>query len=208
MRAAPPHHHPRPPIILTLPPPGPMKPRIAAVTLALLATSLASGCEGAPGLPRASRPDGTVRFTYSGARTGTYSVAGAADGVSTSYAYAYPAPDPGWTIVSTTWAAQDGSSISLAFGFPTPSGAKTVDFDWRTCLQDMPCPGGVVFFFPPQTALHAAYGYARGTIRITSVSGGRMRGTFSGEGTRESGSGTEALTLADGVFDVPVLDQR
>ena len=191
-----------------------MKLDVRILNASLFALMLAA-CDGGPSLPRVSGIDGAVRFTYSGARNGTYSAAGAADGFSPSYAYADRSSD-GWTAVYTTWARQDGSRISLTIAFPTPSGPTTVGFDWRKCLQDGPCPGGTVFFVPPQAPFAAGdrardvaqdvFSYARGTIRITSVTAGRIRGTFSGSGNSQAVT-TDELSLSDGAFDVPIVSQ-
>ncbi|HEU4558470.1 MAG TPA: hypothetical protein VFS20_11495 [Longimicrobium sp.] len=187
-----------------------MKSRKLVLALALLGALGAGGCDGGPNLPPVDGSEGAARFTYSGARSGSFTAAGVPDPTSTSYAYARPSSS-GWMDVTTTWVRSNGSRIRLSFAFPTPTRPTTVEFDWSECPADGFCPGGIVIFTPPPPSItdesgEDVFSFARGTIRITSVEGGRIRGIFSGRGNRQTaGGGT--LMLSDGAFDVPIVDE-
>lgn len=45
-----------------------------------------------------------------------------------------------------------------------------------------------------------------GEVKVTSVSGKRLKGTFSGIGASDWGEGPGRLTISNGSFDVPILD--
>jgi hypothetical protein len=49
------------------------------------------------------------------------------------------------------------------------------------------------------------FSFRAGTVTITSVSGGRLRGTFSG--TAQGFYDQRTITITGGSFDVPLLDQ-
>jgi hypothetical protein len=60
--------------------------------------------------------------------------------------------------------------------------------------------------FEQQTpSLENFYIITSGTAHITSVSGGRLRGTFSGTAESFFGGDVGEITITNGAFDVPLL---
>lgn len=179
--------------------------RRSILRLALLTAVVGGGCDGGPTLPSVSGNEGALKFRYSGARSGTYVAAGNPSGGGTSAAYAQPTAD-GTTVVRTSARNPDGSAVTVFLYFPTPAAPTTIAVDWSECPRDGFCAGGQVFFSPATPSAitpSEQFGYSEGTIRITAAGAGRIRGTFGGRAHAATGSG--AVNIRDGEFDLPLL---
>jgi hypothetical protein len=173
--------------------------------LPLLATLALAGCDGAT-LPPVAPSEGALRFDFAGDLAGSFEAVGAAEETpSTTHAWAYADLDAThWVNVTAYRPHADGNGGDrISFAFPLVDGARL--FDWADCPADAACPGGAVFFqwgAHPMPESEGVYGYSSGLIRITSVSGTRIRGSFAGKAHAMSDGGP--LTLSDGSFDLPL----
>jgi hypothetical protein len=182
-----------------------MKRRSLVVAASLVTVFALSGCGNEPTLPSVSGNEGALRFSYSGARRGTYVAAG--DVHEGTGVWAYAELDGGRTVIRTLGRKGDNGTIELFLVFETPAAPGTIPIDFGACVQGAFCAGGAVQFAPQQIGgtstgnIADTYGFRSGAIRITSMEGGRIRGTFSGRLTGTS----EPLSVSDGQFDLPVV---
>jgi hypothetical protein len=156
---------------------------------------------------------GSLSFSFTGGGGGTYSASGAAP--------SFSAPPP----TATSWATGfvDGAETFIAASRPrsgvlvdlvllrfglTTTGTETIDpacnIDGTPACNGMDLSlnfngnGDTADFFCSLTS---------GTIVVTSVSGGRAQGTFSGNGQCQPGTGgaPSAFSVSNGTFDVALV---
>lgn len=185
--------------------------RRAALLLALAATL--AGCDDATG---PSTPSGTVRFTLSGDRAGTFAAAGGYPGpdraatrswsFAADYRTVFGTPEPLWAISASQ---HRGGAVSDVFSLSLEGVAAGATY---ACDAATVASGGCAFLGgfgvgndrsrdddPP---LEAEYAVVSGSVTVAET-GARLRGTFRLT-LREERTGA-ALEIADGTFDVPVL---
>ena len=178
----------------------PMKTRTAASILLL---AILSACDSS-NLPDVSGTDGALRFDFSGAHSGTFQAQG--DGTArTGDQWAGGYRSRAWITVTGVRALGGGLQDLFSFDFPEKAAPYTVKVDRSQCLPMAPCSGGLLVLgmggdgqVPGDDFL-----FSTGEIRVTSISHGRVRGTFSG--TAPADPGTGAVQLVQGSFDVPLV---
>jgi hypothetical protein len=164
---------------------------------ALLTVATACGDSTGPG-----GLNGRVSFSYSGATSGTFDASGSIlEG------------DP----LRSTWAAgaRDDENESLAVAANLARSETTTD----DVVIDFPqlATGTVTVANGARVAI--SFGYTQtgiptwscdltsGSVTVTTLSGTRARGSFSGTGTCVNSNGTSgAFTVSNGSFDVPVVN--
>lgn len=166
-----------------------------------LSVLLAATALAACGDPSGSSDDqhGLLRFDYTGAATGSYRAEAAAPDTTSGAAFAVARSVPfGFEIASR---AEPGVRVRLVTNQTRPGRypfASICDM-----LAASRCAAGRVQFPPDQTTgVGATYLLIAGELNITSSSGGRVRGTFSGTAQRSVAS---EIQVRNGEFDVPVL---
>ena len=177
--------------------------------------ALLGACDDATGPDR--NEVGTVRFTYAGARSGTFeavgrfpaaTVRGSATGTWAAAvrlrAGLVPEDGPHAVLAATQRRADARADVfSVLF---VPLEVRTV-----SCGEDEValCPlfTQLRFGVPPLVGdAEAEFVVVSGTLRVTGASESRVRGTFEMV-LRQTGSGA-ALLVSDGSFDVPVVEAR
>jgi hypothetical protein len=184
---------------------------IAAATLA--AAAALAGCKDSTG--NDGPGSGSVSFTYTGARSGSYSASGEFERVGTSsfvkksFAAGVTLADPSGQYIGVLGyvpvTATTGNQAVLVL--PTVTGGETLTLD-PTCESTTFCPLGLITFdLNPDAQVDDSEGFlfSDGTVHVTSVANGRIKGTFSG--TAVDITGTKTLTVTSGAFDVPLLQQ-
>ncbi len=146
-------------------------------------------------------PSGSVQFTYAGARSGVFSIAGGlAANDQAPYAYAF---------------TQMGSdrvpyAVTVLAGRREPQAGMLLTILRVTPGSESPVTGCIVLcnmlnvtFDQGSPTNNVFCGVTSGTFTITEISASRVKGTFSGSGTcsQNAGPGT-AFTVTDGTFDV------
>ena len=177
---------------------------LAAALAALAACSDSTGPSG---------NEGQLQFGYSGARNGSYSATGelvpsgsSAGFVKQSFAAAGSTTfsgDP--VIILASYApvtSQVGDQIELILPGRTGTFAFVEGCDANDCAE-----GFLGFSFDPDLGYDANGDYftlVSGTVTITSVSGGRVRGTFSGTAVSDASGSARTLNVSGGSFDAPL----
>jgi hypothetical protein len=174
-----------------------------AASLLLLAALAA--CDST-NLPKVSGNDGAVRFDFSGAKSGAFTARG--DGVTRASAeWAVGDRSRGWITVNAVRATGGSRQDVFSFDFPEQAAPYIIRFDRSQCAPQAPCSGGIVVLgMDPASDTSGPgedYLFSKGEIHVTSLAGGRVRGTFSG--TAPADPGTGALQIVDGSFDVPLV---
>lgn len=179
---------------------------------ALSAAAIAlSACGDSTGSAVAS---GSLAFGYTGARSGSYSATGSFRRTSDStfarqpFAVGARGTESGVSFVSLL-AYQPVSTTTgdlVLFLLPNVTGPTTLDLSPGCAAAECPL-AAIVFDTDSQASQDESefYAFESGTLEVTSVSGGRMRGTFSGKATQFLGG--ESVTVAGGTFDVPLVSQ-
>lgn len=180
---------------------------VLAATAALAACKDATGDNGVG--------SGSVSFTYSGARSGSYSAKGEFEKVGTSsfvkksFATGVSLRDANGDVIGILGyvpvTATTGHQAVLVL--PPVSGGETLEID-PTCEGVTFCPLGLITFdINPDEQFDDSEGYlfTGGTVHVTSVANNRLKGTFSG--TAVDITGTQTLTVTNGSFDVPLLQE-
>jgi hypothetical protein len=187
-----------------------MKTVLLAAALAAATVSL-TGCRDSTGSDGTAT--GSMTFSFAGARSGTFSTNGAFRDDSRLDKNPFAA---GRELLDQT--SQLGGLIEVMayapvtesrgtwvfFLLPPVSAGQTLDLncvDYTTF-----CPSGLVVFnfdLAGPTSDSDGFRIYSGTVKITSVSGGRLRGTFSG--TAQAYDDQRQITVAGGSFDVPLL---
>ncbi|HEU0015496.1 MAG TPA: hypothetical protein VFQ45_17570 [Longimicrobium sp.] len=206
-----------------------MQARASRAGWIIAAVLMIAGCDGSPSVPDFD-PVGSVSFTYTGARSGSYEAQGA------MIPQGGTAPQP----VTGATAYREGDVLSiLAFrattatvgdGFVLVLGGVTqrssVQLDPLSCSEQSlsTCRAGV--FAPnidaaalsenPDLATLAANAYvlAIGSVNVTTFNAVRVKGTFSGTAIPLGGTGfpstqqvANLVTISNGRFDVPLQPQ-
>ena len=178
------------------------KPVRSIVLLAVLAAA----CDGST-LPAVTGSEGALRVDLAGARSASFGARGDGTGIQRSE-YAVGGRSNGWIGVQAAHPNADGSQTRIAFTFPERTAPYTITFDWTKCAADLDCPGGIAYLDAPPGNPDGGnvFSFSKGEIRVTRISNGRVRGTFSGSGAAMNAS-TGALRYLNGSFDVPVVDR-
>lgn len=150
-------------------------------------------------------PRGVLRFDYTGALTGSYHGEGASADTAGSASFAFARAQPFGAEIASRSAAETPPVVRVRIALDQRrTGQFTVA---RLCdLADAtPCMAGDVEF-PPDAATGARqrYFFTTGTLTVSTASGGRMRGTFSG--TAQMHIGRE-IQVQNGEFDLAVLSR-
>jgi hypothetical protein len=188
-----------------------MKRGYLAVALAA-ATLAATGCKDSTG-PKAAG-SGSLSLSYTGARSGTFSASGAlqkADAssfVKQEFAAGVKLTDGAQNYVGIVAYVPVTSTTGheVLFLFPSATAGTTLDLT-DTCVQNV-CPLGVVAFDTNpdvETDNSDPFFFTTGSLHISTISSGRITGTFSG--TAEDFDGTRTITVTNGSFDVPLLEE-
>ncbi|HEX8695847.1 MAG TPA: hypothetical protein VF746_25755 [Longimicrobium sp.] len=186
---------------------------IRSMGAVLAFAALLGACGDATG--PAQNPVGTVRFTYSGARSGTFEAVGRFPSAtvrgSPSGAWAAavrlrgrPVPDDDQAVLTANQRRDDARSDDFSVLFvPLQVGTLTCEEADVTPL----CPmfAQLRFGVPPLAGdPEAQFVVEAGTVRVTEASGSRVAGTFELV-LREVESGA-VLLVSGGIFDVPVVE--
>lgn len=187
-------------------------------TIKLVAATLAAVALAACGDSTGSTPtatSGSLSFTYTGARIGSYSAQGTfqLQNDSTIVKQSFAA---GLKLVSNGQTAMGLLSYvplnpttgnELIVLFPGVSGAATIDLDPNNCTSQ--CPLALLAFDTDPNASEdnsQLFFFSSGSVNVSSTSNGRMKGTFNG--TAETFAGDSVITVTNGSFDVPLLNEN
>jgi hypothetical protein len=202
------------------------RPLAAALLSAALLAGSTAACGRSPSGIDEQSPVGSVRFSYSGGRSGTFEATGelqvAPGGVPQggTGAAALQAGDLLSAIAVRSADAGRADVFGMIMGAVT--GRGTLQFDPLACQED--AAGCRVAAFAPDldaselaaitdladlTALaERAWIVAVGSVTVTSLTGRRVRGTFQGIAVRAGGQALQdVLTISNGTFDLPVRAQ-
>lgn len=187
-----------------------MKTGCLAVALAVAALTL-SGCGDSTG---SGVKTGSLSFSYSGARSGSYNASGEYRPTATSFArQPFAVGSKGVQNGVAFISVLSYQPVTTTTGhvvimlLPTVTAPATLSLD-ASCDTDQ-CPlAGVVFDTDPDVAEDESnlYVFDSGTLQVTSVSSGRITGTFSGTATEILSD--SSITVTNGAFDVPLVSQR
>ena len=180
---------------------------LAAASMALSACGDSTGSSG-------TTASGSLSFDYTGARSGSYRASGAFQRTSdTTFAKQPFAVGARGTISGVTFVdllsyqpvdAQTGHMVLIEL--PNVTAPTTFSLDGSCDTDDCPL-AAVIFDTDPNASEDDSdlYFFETGTLQVTSVSSGRLRGTFSGTATEFLGDQT--ITVTNGTFDVPLVSQ-
>ena len=186
---------------------GMLAAALAAATVAL------AGCKDSTA-PSAPITAGSLAFTYTGARSGTFStsgavVAGASGGFAKQqFATAVKFTNPGQSSIGIIGylpvTAATGNEVILAF--PASGIGQTLTLT-DTCATAGCAIGLILFDTNPDLNEDSSVTFflTSGTLQVSAVTNERITGTFSG--TAEDEAGVQTLTVTDGTFDLPLVDQ-
>jgi hypothetical protein len=182
---------------------------IAAALLAAAALALAA-C-GGDGTGSSVEP-GSLSFTYTGARSGSYSATGSIRRTSDStfarqpFAVGAKGSLQGTSFVSIlSYQPVTAETGNMAlFDLANVTGPTTLSLSSACDADDCPF-AAIVFDTDPNASEDESdfYLFESGTLNVTSVSGNHLRGTFSGTATEFFGDAT--ITVTNGTFDVPLV---
>ncbi|HET7464941.1 MAG TPA: hypothetical protein VFJ82_27100 [Longimicrobium sp.] len=183
-----------------------MKAALAGAVALLAACGDSTGSNTATGA-------GSLSFTYSGARAGSYSASGEFQQNTTSFvkqpfAVGVRSQQGGVSAISIVSYLPVTSTTGhlVLLGIPEPAGTGSVDLSGNTCT-DL-CPIALIAYDTnPDLDEDASqlFGFVTGVVNITSKSNGHLRGTFSG--TAENFAGDSVITITNGQFDVPIRSE-
>jgi hypothetical protein len=186
-----------------------------------LSLVLVAACGRSPVEPERYDPVGTISFTYSGARSGSYQVTGELQLGSAEA----PRPAPGAAaftrdsvLAIVGWRSDGGTRgdyFTLLLGVVAAEGSVQLDpvacaqqaFDrcrvgvFAPDIDPAALPGGAADL--PALA-GAAYVMALGAVNVTARSDLRVRGTFQGIAFRGNEQSIQNMITINGQFDVPV----
>jgi hypothetical protein len=178
---------------------------LAAATLAL------AGCKDSTGSKDIA--SGSLAFSYTGARSGTYSASGAIHPTASGFtkqpfASGVKLTNGGQNFVGiisyVPVTASTGHEVIIIF--PSTAAGQNVPLSDNCVTSD--CPLAIVAFETDpdlQEDNSDPFFFTAGTLHVTSVSSTRITGTFSG--VAEDFDGTRTITITGGSFDVPLVDQ-
>jgi hypothetical protein len=187
-------------------------------TIKLVAATLAAVALAACGDSTGSNPkatSGSLSFTYAGARSGSYSAQGTFQVqndsmiVKQSFAAGLKVVSNGQTAMGLLSYVPVNSTTGneLIILFPGISGATSIDLDPNACTSQ--CPLALLAFDTDPNAAEdnsQLFFFTSGHVNVTSTSNGRMKGTFNG--TAETLAGDSTITVTNGSFDVPLLNEN
>jgi len=176
------------------------------------AVALLAACNDSTGSTRTD--PGSLSFTYTGARSGSYSVTGRYEPRTSSFAKQPFAVGARSTQVGEEAAAllsylpvTSSTGHMLLMGLPGVTGTGTFTFDSSACGDEPTvCPFALLLFDTNPDLEEddsQVFSFSSGTVNVTSSTGGHLRGTFSG--TAETFFGDSVITVTNGTFDVPVI---
>ncbi|HET7229508.1 MAG TPA: hypothetical protein VFJ16_05865 [Longimicrobium sp.] len=154
---------------------------------------------------------GSLSFSYSGVRSGSYSATGEFKGGNSNFdgkpfAVGIRAIQPTGSVLALISYQPVTSSKGnvVVFALPNISGTGSIDL---TCASAdfTTCAFASVIFDTDVTVEEEdgqTFLFTSGTVNVTTNSGGHLRGTFSG--TAENFEGDSVITITNGTFDVPV----
>jgi len=179
---------------------------LAAVTVA------AAACKDTTGI--APPTAGSLSFSYTGARSGSYSASGLLTRhndsafVKQSFASGLTLTNNGRPYVGMLSYAPltTSSGDEVVFLFPSVGAGQTLTFT-ETCATSTCSLGLIAFNTNPDLVNDGSdpFFFTTGTLQITSVKDGRIAGTFSG--TAVDSLGTRTITVTGGTFDISVRNQ-
>ena len=156
--------------------------------------------------------NGSLSFNYSGARSGSYQASGQYQSSGTSFAKQSFAVGTNTVLFGTPVAliasyqpttSSRGDEVILVLEGNAHTGTYSRDFD---C--DANCAIGFVSYgIDPALDDDTSsddFSFADGTVTVTSVSNGRMRGTFSGH-MEDDETSLRTVNVVSGSFDVPMV---
>jgi hypothetical protein len=176
------------------------------------AAALLAACSDSTG--SSNTGPGSLSFTYSGARTGSYSASGTFKQTSSSFV-----KQPFAVGVSSN--TSGGSALAMVSYVPVTSStgnmillgipnrtSGTVDLDDSCTGTNTVCPfAAILFNTNPDLEEDDSqiFTFTSGQVNITSNTGKHVTGTFSG--TAETLLGDSVITITNGTFDMPVRTQ-
>ncbi|HEX8906038.1 MAG TPA: hypothetical protein VF771_14415 [Longimicrobiaceae bacterium] len=182
-----------------------------AAALAAAAITLAA-CGDSTGNSEAS--PGSLSFSYTGARSGSYSATGAFRQTSDStfakqpFAVGARGAESGFTYISLlSYQPVTAEEGDMAL-FILPNVTSPATFPLSASCETADCPfAALIFDTNPDASEDDSdlYLLESGSVNVTSVSSRRMRGTFSGTATELFGDAS--ITVTNGSFDVPLVSQ-
>jgi hypothetical protein len=188
-----------------------MKRGFLAAALAAAAVAM-GGCKDSTGSDEIA--SGSLAFSYTGARSGTYSVSGALEKESASsfakksFAAGVKLSDGAQSFVGVVGYLPVTASTGHEVIFLFPASAAGATLTLVDECATTACPIGIVAFdTDPDLEEDDSdpFFFTTGTIHVNSVSGSRISGTFSG--MAEDFDGTRTITVTGGTFDIPLLDE-
>lgn len=180
------------------------------------AVALLAACGDSTG-GSGSSASGSLSFSYTGDRTGSYSASGTFKQNSTSFVKqpfavgvrSSTVGGQGVVLVSYT-PVSSATGNMLLIGIPSTA-ASTASYD----LADENCNGTTtlcpfsLLLFDTNPDLEEddsqVFTFTSGTLNVTSNSGSRLQGNFSG--TAETLFGDSVITITNGTFDIPVRSE-
>ena len=157
---------------------------------------------------------GSLGFSYSGARAGSYSVSGVYRPRGNSFdkvpfAVGARSQQPGQTVLAVLSYQPVTSTTGhmVLLGLPGATTIGSYDLADESCgtTGSTDCPLALLVFDTNPDLEEddsEVFTFVSGTLNVTSVSNGRVAGSFSG--TAESFFGDAVITVTNGTFDIPV----
>lgn len=185
----------------------------AAVLAGAVALLAACGDSTGSGSKTATGP-GSLSFTYSGARAGTFSASGELQQNSTSFvkqpfAVGVRSRQGNVSAISIVsyLPVTSATGHMVLLGIPEISGTGNIDLSGDNCTSL--CPVALLLYDTnpdlEEEDDSQLFGFVAGTVSVTSNSNGHLKGTFSG--TAENFEGDSVLTITNGAFDVPIRSE-
>lgn len=185
---------------------------IAAGVAAVLALA---GCSDSTGSSTGAA-SGSLSFGYTGVRSGSYSASGTlhlvTDSTFTKQQFAagihiFTGVDAVGLLAYSPVTGSTGHEVLMVFPYSTTS--QTLDLSGAGCTTTTAlCPfASIVFDSNPDLSVDGSqeFDFVSGTLQVSGVSNGRVQGTFSG--TASTVGGDSVITVTNGTFDVPVLEE-
>lgn len=174
-------------------------------------------------------PSGSASFRFSGGLPtlftgGSFSASGAPEldasgrpgvqawAVAGSHPTNGPLVPPGSKLAVVAFSPRGGQGDLLVLTLPRVSGPTSVQIDDHCAAVN--CTRGLILLgvspHAPHDGVRGACEFSTGTVQITSVSGGRVRGTFAATGWCTVDLRTSpvySITVPEGEFDVPISEE-
>jgi len=177
------------------------------------AVALLAACGDSTGSSNTATGSGSLSYTYTGARSGSYSANGEFQQNTTSFvkqpfAVGVRSQQAGLSAISIVSYLPVTSTTGhmVLIGIPELSGTGNIDLSGTSCSSLCPL---ALLLFDTNPDLEEddsqLFGFTGGRVSVTSNSGGHLRGTFSG--TAENFAGDSVITITNGAFDVPIRNE-